>query len=144
MLPILSGLVLLVSSVALQLGPRVANDSVQRGLAIACVFAAILLLFRPHANSISKSNKMREACIGFSALIPVVTTGWLYNSFIAPIFGPDELYGGVYSFLMWGVLAIASIPIWGHVLRFAGIVSLHEARAFRTWRSVKGHSDQNQ
>ena len=73
MLPILSGLVLLVSSVALQLGPRVANDSVQRGLAIACVFAAIHLLFRPHANSISKSNKMREACIGFSALIPVVT-----------------------------------------------------------------------
>ena len=141
MLPILSGLVLLVASVALQLGPRVANDSVQHGLAIACVFAAIHLLFRPHANSISKSNKMRYACIGFSVLIPIVTTSWLYNSFIDPIFGPDELYDGVYSFLLWGVLVLASMPIWGHVLRFAGIVSLHETRVFRTWRTVKGHSD---
>ena len=144
MMSVLSGAVLLVVSIVLKVSPPFMGERIQYGLAVVCVIAAISLLFRHDKNPVQGMNKSRSFWIGISVLIPVAITGWFYNRFIAELIGPDEQFGGIYSFFLWGVLMFASLPIWGQFLRFVGIISPDESRSFRKLKTTKRSPDQNQ
>ena len=141
MLSVVSGLTLLVASVAFELGPRILHQHLQHGLAIICIVGAICLMFRRHPNLMAKSNRLRDICIGFSVLIPVAITATLHNRFVNPFLPVDEPFDGLYSFLLWAVFLIALLPIWGKSLQYARIISHDEAQSFRTWRKITTHSN---
>ena len=132
---LLLGSVLLVASIAMVAGPRFAPESVQQGFAIVCVLAAICLLFRRNRERSGRSFNLRNFCICLSIFIPIAITGWIFNNFVNPLLGSNRPFEGLYAFLLWSVLMLGLLPIWGRFLRVAGFISQDETRSFRCWRA---------
>ena len=128
---LVSGFALLAVSLALELGPQLFSESWQYGLKISCILGAIWILFRQRPVQLTES-KFRDASVGLSVLIPIAVTWLIYNHALVIPLGIDP--DGLYSFLLWGVFIIASIPVWGQILLGIGVISRDERESFRTWR----------
>jgi len=131
MLILLSGFALISVSLALELGPQLFSESSQYCLKISCIAVAICILFRQRPVQLTGS-KFRDAAVGFSVLIPIAVTWLIYSHALVIPLGIDP--DGLYSFLLWGVFTIASIPGWGQILLGIGVISQDERESFRTWR----------
>ena len=129
------GSAFLATSIALELGPQVFADRWQYGLKVFCAAVAICVLFHRRPNQFVESSKAREACIGFSLVIPAFVAWLAYNNLMALPLGIDT--NGLYSFLLWAVFAIAAVPIWGQLLFGIGLISREERESLRTFRRAK-------
>ena len=136
MFALLIGLALLGSSFMLELGPQFFERTVQYSLEISCIIIAMGILFRPKPKRIAKSSKIRDACIGFSILIPAAITWFFYKLVVDSFLRLNEPMDELFFFLSWAFLVVATLPLWGELLLAIGIISRPERKSFRTWRQI--------
>ena len=127
----LLGLALLAASFGLEMAPQLFDERLQFLLKILCVLTAIFFLFRQPNVQFTKS-KARSTAIGFSVLVPAAICWFIYHRVLAMPLGIDP--DGLYSFLLWSVFTIGTIPVWGQILRLTGVITFDEQESFKTWR----------
>ena len=134
MILMLTGFILLASSIGLHLREGLLPHNVQLAAKLLCVFCSILILFKPRQAGNSLRPHAKSMIVGFSVLVPLVVTGLVYNRLIAPFLLRDNQLDGLYSFLLWGTLALATMPLWGFALQMMNLIPRNDENPFQTWR----------